>query len=415
MKPHSRPTNYLALVPALAVWAAFAGLARAQSPVQTMPLYRYYDPQGGGHFWTTNPAEMAKACKRCRKEGPAAWLLTTGRTPGSVPFYRFYDAQTGSHFWTTDADWSQKACHRCRREGIAGWVLPQPTLSGTMAYNRYYHPSTGSHFWTTDPKWPEKACKKCKFEGPAGYVFGESRDILHQSFWRGGRGFSRRVPIIGERIMWNQATPWNQPEDRMLDRATLPSKDAVQSMAAYCFDGAVRQTIWQGNRGFSRTVPAQNGAVEWANAGPWQPGITIDKLPGTGTMQGHSDYVIGTTLHQAFWRGNQGWWRTVPSQNNRLNWQAARPWQGPIRIASLPGAGDMQSVDNLVVAGTLHQAFWRGGEGWWRTVPIDAKGTVQWNAAGAWEGPLAGTDIPGTGPVRGQFGFTVPYTVGLRQ
>ncbi len=386
------------------------GAAATEPIVQTMPFYRFYDPVNGGHFWTTNPAEMTKACARCRKEGPACHLITTAGTPGSMPYYRFYDPVGGGHFWSADPEWQQKACKRCRKEGIAGWVLHKDVVASAVPFNRYYNESSGKHFWTVNDSEARNACGTCRLEGPAGFVFTEPRDILHQSYWRGGKGRSRKVPIVGGRILWDQASPWSQP----ITTAKLPGKGPLQSLSSYWHGGALHQSIWRGNQGWYRTVPAENGAVDWKRASAWKRSVQVSALPGHGDMQNNADYIVGNTLYQGYWRSNQGWSRTVPIRNGKVDWQAASEWSGPLDAAKLPGAGDMRSLDSLVIGDTLHQAFWRGSQGWSRTVPV-RNGAPEWGNASKWSGPLAPNAVPGKGALQAQVGFVVPPSVGLRK
>jgi hypothetical protein len=117
----------------------------------------------------------------------------------------------------------------------------------------------------------------------------------------------------------------------------------------------------------------------------------IETLPGTGAMQSQSDVIInnGQLLLQSFWRGNQGWLRSVPIVNGNLDLNNAGAWGGPIDIGILPGSGDMQSQSDVIINNgqILLQSFWRGNQGWLRSVPI-VGGQLDSNNAGAWGGPI---------------------------
>jgi hypothetical protein len=124
-------------------------------------------------------------------------------------------------------------------------------------------------------------------------------------------------------------------------------------------------------------------------------------------MQTQNDLVQGngTLLAQSFWRGNEGFTRTVPLDANGFpSWGQANPWFGPIPANAIPGSGVMQTQSDVVVGnGTaLLQSFWRGDQGWLRIVPLDAEGNPNWNASGPWEGPLPVSALPGTGALESQ-------------
>ncbi len=47
------------------------------------------------------------------------------------------------------------------------------------------------------------------------------------------------------------------------------------------------------------------------------------------TMRGAASYIHGSTLYQDFWRGQQGWSRSVPINGNLVEWRQASDWDGP--------------------------------------------------------------------------------------
>ncbi|MBX2999116.1 MAG: hypothetical protein KF893_11450, partial [Caldilineaceae bacterium] len=134
----------------------------------------------------------------------------------------------------------------------------------------------------------------------------------------------------------------------------------------------------------------------WGSASAWAGPWPITALPGSGTLQAQSDFVINDTLYQAFWRGNQNWIRTVPIVNGVEQWGSASAWAGPYTISVLPGSGDMQITADYVLNHTLHQEFWRGNQGYRRTVPIVGS-TPQWGSASAWSSPMSTSGLTGSG------------------
>ena len=148
-------------------------------------------------------------------------------------------------------------------------------------------------------------------------------------------------------------------------------------------------------------------------------------LPGDSgsSIQSWNAFVHGNTLHQGYWRGNQGWYRTVPIADEAVQWEAASPWAGPIlpdpplpgTEPPLPGSGLVQSQDAFIIGNLFYQAFWRGDEGWVRNLPI-VNGQIQWGStdpAYQWpDDPIALSDLTvGSGSVLSQEAFIVGDTL----
>ena len=130
------------------------------------------------------------------------------------------------------------------------------------------------------------------------------------------------------------------------------------------------QDLWRGDQVWSRNVPIINGAPQWGSSSVWVGPGSVGYMPGSGTLQTETYFVINNTLWHGSWRGNQGWSRTIPMINGQIQWASASNWSGPFAISSLPGSGDMQTQTSYVVGNTLWQGFWRGNQGWSRTVPF---------------------------------------------
>jgi hypothetical protein len=187
---------------------------------------------------------------------------------------------------------------------------------------------------------------------------------------------------------------------------TLPGEGELLAQTAYLADNntVLVQAIWRGNYGYTRNVPLENGAPVWSKAGGWGQPIAMTGLPGKGKFQTHVTIILpNKTMLQGYWRGNQGYSRTVPLDGNgNPVWSKATPWSGPLAITSLPGSGDMQSQTGFVLKNrTLVQGFWRGNQGYTRTFTLKADGSPDWNS-GSWSGPIAIASLPGSGDIQSQ-------------
>ena len=106
------------------------------------PLYRYYSPTLGDHFYTA--VQIPDGAFGFGYEGTEG-QIANGELPGTVPLYRFWNGS--HHFYTVSEDeraavlgggWGD--------EGIEGWVLPPG--AGTQTALRYYNGFNADHFFT---------------------------------------------------------------------------------------------------------------------------------------------------------------------------------------------------------------------------------------------------------------------------
>jgi hypothetical protein len=132
-----------------------------------MPLYRFYSPSNGRHFYTTNESEMQKLLVPPSSwfwtyEGVAYHPLPNTSEPGSLPVYRFWSNTFSSHFYTIDVQERDKllaypAAWFWTYEGPAFCAYP-PTLqpADTNAVYRFWSETFGSHFYTMDEQERDK-------------------------------------------------------------------------------------------------------------------------------------------------------------------------------------------------------------------------------------------------------------------
>ena len=118
----------------------------------------------------------------------------------------------------------------------------------------------------------------------------------------------------------------------------------------------------------------------------WSAPIPISTLPGSGSIQTQAEviYPNNTQLLQSFYRGDQGYWRIVPVVNGNPVWASAGAWSAPISVSTLPGSGTIQTRSDFIIGNgaNLIQALWRGDKGFWRIVPV-VNGKPQWSCEAA--------------------------------
>ncbi|HEV2145919.1 MAG TPA: hypothetical protein VGR37_00735 [Longimicrobiaceae bacterium] len=227
---------------------------------------------------------------------------------------------------------------------------------------------------------------------------------LVQAIWRSNRKYTRRVPVASDgTLQWGSARGWTEewvPNG-------LPGSGSIQAYDIVTWPSRrMMESVWRTDTGYWRIINRNpGGEVDWWGSSGWSAPVGIGTLPGSGSYQAQSDFVYpnGSTLMQAIWRGGQGWYRTVPMLNGEPNWGAASAWSGPVALSTLPGSGTVQAQDEIVYTSgsALMQSFWRGDQGWHRTVPM-LNGAPNWNAASVWSGPVALSTLPGSGSVQAQ-------------
>ena len=231
-----------------------------------------------------------------------------------------------------------------------------------------------------------------------------SSGTIYQELWRGGQGWRRTIPVVNLAAQWGSASSWSQASWM----GTLPGSGTVQAVNQYAVKNTIRQSVWRGDQGWTRTLPIVNGVPNWSGASAWSGPQSITTLPGSGSIQALNAYAISETLYQGLWRGDQGWTRTVPIVNGMPNWSGASAWSGPQYLSGLPGTGSIQALNAYPIGNTkLIQSIWRGDQGWIRTVNI-VNGRPDWNNAPAFSGPMSISSLPGSGSMQGLMALPVP-------
>jgi Repeat of unknown function (DUF5648) len=111
-----------------------------------MPVYRFWSPRSGSHFWTINEAEKDRLIDQYSDawtfEGLAFYAYPEWSQPeDSKPVYRFWSASLGAHFYTIDENEKQRFINT-----MAGvWTYE------SVAWYAYDAPSTDAPDEPDDP------------------------------------------------------------------------------------------------------------------------------------------------------------------------------------------------------------------------------------------------------------------------
>ena len=118
-------------------------------------VFRFYDPDTEGHFFTSNPAEVQQiqaGKSGLVLEGATFHAVDPATDPHAVSVYRFYEASNNSHFYTDSAkerDGIVATNPAMTLEGPA-FSVDQTMQAGDVTVYRYYEPRSDTHLYTTD-------------------------------------------------------------------------------------------------------------------------------------------------------------------------------------------------------------------------------------------------------------------------
>ncbi|MGF2943215.1 C39 family peptidase [Enterococcus xiangfangensis] len=125
----------------------FASRARSarSASVQTIPMYRLYNPNSGEHFYTGNAAERDKVQKAGWRYEGIGWQAPLS----GDPVYRMYNPNAGDHHYTMLAsERDNLKRHGWRYEGISWYSDKNKSIKVYRAYNP--NAKAGSHNYTID-------------------------------------------------------------------------------------------------------------------------------------------------------------------------------------------------------------------------------------------------------------------------
>jgi hypothetical protein len=139
--------------------AGFASVLETERTApRPKPVYRFYAPSTGEHFFTIGEGEKeflrtdANANRTWKYEG-VAYYAYPGPVAGTVPLYRFYSARHREHFYTASEGEMRRlrndpaSAAVWRYEGVAYRVSPSARNGTTPAY-RFWSPTAQHHFFT---------------------------------------------------------------------------------------------------------------------------------------------------------------------------------------------------------------------------------------------------------------------------
>ena len=115
-------------------WFRNEGIGFYANPIQqpgTLPVHRFFNTIAGGHFYTINEAEKNTVIQNYnwfRYEGPGFYAFPV-QEPGTLPVYRFFNSNAGGHFYTIGESEKYTVIQNYnwfRYEGIGFYAYPSP-------------------------------------------------------------------------------------------------------------------------------------------------------------------------------------------------------------------------------------------------------------------------------------------------
>ena len=139
------------LVSLLFALALIVFLTPQNASAAQVPLYQYWNPTIGDHFYTIDINEIGQyPTNGYTLEKTACDVFDTQET-GTVALFRYYNYQDGDHFYTTDWNELGYGAYGWYFEKVEGYVYPPDSESGIPFYQ--YWNGNGSvldHFYTTN-------------------------------------------------------------------------------------------------------------------------------------------------------------------------------------------------------------------------------------------------------------------------
>ena len=122
-----------------------AGHVFAEPRPDTVPLYRWFHPRLGTHYYTIHAGAPDRP--NSVDEGIICQVHDQN-APGTVPLYDWSNGR--DHLYTTKTDGEGAGRLGYRSRGITCFVYPDPK-PGTVPLYRFHDPAAQQHFYTTHP------------------------------------------------------------------------------------------------------------------------------------------------------------------------------------------------------------------------------------------------------------------------
>jgi len=149
-----------------------------------VPVYRFWSPTTGKHFYTISETEKDKLVKQYANiwtlEGPAFYAYNRASDPNLLPVYRFWSDTLGSHFYTIKETEKDKLIQQYSGvwtfEGAKFYAYPEGKQpAGTKPVYRFWSGTLGGHFYTIKETEKDKLIDQYantwSFEGVAWYAY----------------------------------------------------------------------------------------------------------------------------------------------------------------------------------------------------------------------------------------------------
>jgi hypothetical protein len=126
-------------------------LAPQKASATEVPLYQYWNPYIGDHFYTININEIGACPTNGYTLERTVCNVFDGYQSGTTALYRYYNYQDGDHFYTTDWNELGYGANGWYFEKVECYVYPPDSESGIPLFQ--YWNGNGNvldHFYTTD-------------------------------------------------------------------------------------------------------------------------------------------------------------------------------------------------------------------------------------------------------------------------
>jgi predicted Zn-dependent protease len=143
-------------------------------------VYRFYNPDVGGHLFTADIAEKASVEENSNFNAEGSGFAAISRDDeeitGSIPVYRFFNTKLGSHFFTAvELEKSHvMTLDNFIYEGV-GFRAFNTNSASTVPVHRFFNENSGGHFFTASEN--EKTAimdsPQLRYEGEAFYAFAD--------------------------------------------------------------------------------------------------------------------------------------------------------------------------------------------------------------------------------------------------